>query len=146
MACSTLHACYRTVARPRAPEHLLLFPQADPASGTVRLRLELPQQLTGLRPGQFAKVAVVVGEAERLLVPVASVVHRSEVTAVYVMTGSGPQLRQVRLGNRFGDKASGESIEVLAGLTEGEHVAQDPVAAGIASGISDKRSGAASHE
>lgn len=128
------------------PDKLLLFPQADPASGTVRLRLELPQQLTGLRPGQFAKVAVVVGEAERLLVPAASVVHRSEVTAVYVMTSSGPQLRQVRLGNHFGDSTSGENIEVLAGLAEGEQVALDPVAAGIASETRAKSSGAASHE
>ena len=35
-------------------------------------------------------------------------------------------LRQVRLGRRYGD-----SIEVLAGLSEGETVATDPVAAGI---------------
>lgn len=109
------------------PQKLLLFPQADPASGTVRLRLELPQQVVNLRPGQFARVAVVVGEQPRLLVPVASIVHRSEVTAVYVIGTHGPQLRQVRLGNRFG-----EQVEVLAGLAEGEQVAVDPVAAGIA--------------
>jgi multidrug efflux pump subunit AcrA (membrane-fusion protein) len=35
-------------------------------------------------------------------------------------------LRQVRLGRRYG-----ESLEVLAGLSEGEMVAADPVAAGI---------------
>ncbi len=35
-------------------------------------------------------------------------------------------LRQVRLGRRYGD-----SIEVLAGLSEGELVAAEPVAAGI---------------
>lgn len=109
------------------PQKLLLFPQADPASGTVRLRLELPQQVVNLRPGQFARVGVVVGEQSRLLVPVASIVHRSEVTAVYVVGMHGPQLRQVRLGNRFG-----EQMEVLAGLAEGEPVAVDPVAAGIA--------------
>lgn len=109
------------------PQKLLLFPQADPASGTVRLRLELPPQVVKLRPGQFAKVAVVTGEAARLLVPAPSVVHRSEVTAVYVIGSNGPQLRQLRLGNRFG-----EQIEVLAGLAEGEQVALDPVAAGIA--------------
>lgn len=108
------------------PDKLLLFPQADPASGTVRLRLELPPQAVALRPGQFAKVAVVVGERERLLVPATSVVHRSEVTAVYVLGANGPQLRQVRLGHAFG-----EQVEVLAGLAEGEQVAQDPVAAGI---------------
>ncbi len=113
------------------PQKLLLFPQADPATGTVRLRLDLPemklpQQASQLRPGQFAKVAVVVGEAERLLVPASSVLQRSEVTAVYVLGKTGPQLRQLRLGSRFG-----EQQEVLSGLAEGEQVAVDPVAAGI---------------
>lgn len=109
------------------PKKILLFPVADQATGTVHVRLELPKQASGLRPGQFAKVAVVTGEAERLLVPASSVAYRSEVTAVYVLTQNGWQFRQVRLGNTFG-----EEVEVLAGLAEGEKVAVDAVDAGIA--------------
>jgi hypothetical protein len=95
----------------------------------VHLRLVLPEQTTAglLRPGRFVKVAVVVGEQERLLVPASSIVYRSEITAVYVQGSSGLQLRQVRLGNVFGNK-----VEVLAGIAEGEKVVVDAVAAGIA--------------
>jgi hypothetical protein len=73
------------------------------------------------------KVAFVVGDAERLLVPASALVQRSEVSAVYVLDGTGVALRQVRLGHRFGDR-----IEVLSGLSGGERVATDPVAAGLA--------------
>lgn len=110
------------------PSKLLLFPYADQATATVHLRLELPEMASPLRPGKFVKVALVVGEQDRLLVPVSSVGYRSEVTAVYVQPAGKkiPVLRQVRLGNRFGDQ-----FEVLAGLAEGEQVAVDAVAAAI---------------
>jgi multidrug efflux pump subunit AcrA (membrane-fusion protein) len=55
-----------------------------------------------------------------------AVVRRSELSGVYVADGDAVALRQVRLGRRYGD-----SIEVLSGLSEGEAVAIDPVAAGI---------------
>jgi hypothetical protein len=66
----------------------------------------------------------VTGEAQRLLVPLRSVVERGEVTALYVLNADGrTSLRQVRLGHRFSD-----SVEVLAGLGEGERVVLDPAA------------------
>ena len=110
-----------------APERLILFPVADPATSTVRVRLELPQQATGLYPGQFVKAAFTVGDTERLLVPASTVVYRSEVSGVYVVGSDGPRLRQVRLGNHFDDY-----VEILSGADAGEKVALDPVAAGIA--------------
>jgi len=108
------------------PERITLFPVADPSTSTVRARVDLPHQATGLYPGQFVKVAFTVGETGRLLVPASAIVHRSEVTGVYSMDDAGVRLRQVRLGNRFGDQ-----VEVLAGLDAGERIATDPVAAGI---------------
>ncbi len=69
---------------------------------------------------------MVVGQKDRLLVPKTSVMYRSEVTAVYVQTGNGFILRQVRLGNTFGD-----NVEVISGIREGENVAIDAVTAGI---------------
>ncbi len=50
---------------------------------------------------------------------------RSEVTGVYVV-GRGVRFRQVRIGNRYGDR-----FEILAGLSPGERVALDPVHAGV---------------
>jgi len=109
-----------------AGERLSFFPVADPAANTFRVRVELPEGSATLYPGMFVKVGFVVGETHRLLVPQYAVVRRSELSAVYVVKGDEVLLRQVRLGRHYGD-----NIEVLAGLSEGELVAKDPVAAGI---------------
>ncbi len=108
------------------PLNVVFFPISDSATGTVRARLELPADLQFAYPGQLVKVAVQTGEKERLLIPAEAVVHRSEVAAVYVLNDAQPQLRQVRLGKHLGDR-----VEVLAGLSAGEKVAYDPIAAGI---------------
>jgi len=108
------------------PGKITLFSIADPTTNTFRVRLEMPNGQFGLFPGMFVKAAFQIGEAERLLIPAAALVQRSEVTAVYVSANGDVRLRQVRIGHAFGDQ-----IEVLAGLTEGEQVAVDPVQAGI---------------
>jgi RND family efflux transporter MFP subunit len=107
------------------PKSITVFPTADPATNTFTTRVELPEGQFSLYPGMFAKVAFVMGESRRLLIPAAALVRRSEVTGVYVVDG-GVRLRQLRVGNVFGDR-----VEVLAGLSAGERVALDPVAAGI---------------
>lgn len=114
---------------PLALEALTIFPYADPASHTVTVRADLPPERTGgLFPGMHAKLVVEVGEVSRLLVPESAVVRRGELTALYVVGGAGRiGLRQVRLGD-----ARDGWREVLAGLEEGERVAVDPVAAGVA--------------
>ena len=81
---------------------ITLFPIADPVTNTFRVRMDLPEGQFGLYPGMFVKVAFRIGEAERLLVPTSSVLHRSEVTAVYVVGPNGVRLRQVRTGQSFG--------------------------------------------
>jgi len=104
---------------------LTLAPQASPDTGTFRVRLDLPENATDLYPGMFVNVAFVVGETERLLIPSAALVERSEVTAVYVQRENGAlTLRQLRVGHRVGDR-----IEVLAGLQAGETIVTDPLRA-----------------
>lgn len=106
-------------------EQVIVFPYADPLTHSFRVRLELPEADTGLQPGMTAKVAFMLDEGERLGVPVSALVQRSEVTAVYVVDDAGRVvLRQIRPGHRFDDH-----IEVLAGLSGGERVAADPLAA-----------------
>lgn len=109
------------------PREITIFPFADPATNTFTVRLELPDGQFALYPGMFVKVAFVVGESRRLLIPTAALVRRSEVTGVYVVNDDQTiRFRQVRAGNQFDART-----EVLAGLLEGERVALDPVQAGI---------------
>ncbi len=114
---------------PVVPVRVTLFPYADTRSHTFRVRLELPPADHGLYPGMWVRVALRLGEREVLTVPAAAVVHRSEVTAVYVVDARGRvHMRQVRLGRALPEGR----VEVLAGLEAGERVALDPIAAGTA--------------
>ena len=104
-----------------------ILPEADMATHTTRVRLLFPPDVRQVYPGMFARARFGVGHARKLLIPSSSILRRSEVTAVYVVSPSGQyELRQVRLGEPYGEKT-----EVLAGLAEGESIAIDPVKAGI---------------
>jgi RND family efflux transporter MFP subunit len=112
-----------------AAQRLTVFPYADPASNTFRVRLELSRGTRNMFPGMVVKTAFVTGSRSELVVPSRAVVHRSEVTAVYVVGADGRvALRQIRVGRQNEDA----TVAVLAGLDEGEKVALDPVAAGVA--------------
>lgn len=109
-------------------EKITIFPIADSASSTFKVRLDLPEGIKGLFPGMFVKTSLVTGERQVLMVPKESIVYRSEVTAVYVVAADATiNFRHVRLGS-----ISDGSQVVLSGLTEGEKVALDPIKAGIA--------------
>jgi RND family efflux transporter MFP subunit len=104
---------------------LTLFPVATAQSNTFRARVDLPENAADLYPGMFVKVGFVVGEADRIMLPVSALVERAEVTAVYLFTTDGrTALRQLRLGHRIDDR-----VEVLAGLVPGDRVAARPLEA-----------------
>lgn len=109
---------------------LTIFPFADPGSNTFKVRVELPSgedaSDRALFPGMYVKTSFVVGEKSELTVPKSAVVQRSEVTGIYVV-GKDDHIhfRQIRLGRALDD-----AYVVLAGLSEGEPVALDPIAAG----------------
>lgn len=106
-------------------ERLVIFPQADALTHSVRVRVMLPRGAGGLQPGAVAKVAFELERVERVLLPLSALRQRGEVSAVYVVGEDGRvSLRQLRLGHRHGDQ-----VEVLAGLRDGERVAADPLAA-----------------
>lgn len=116
-----------TASRSESAE-ITVYPYADSVSHGFTVRVLLPAAQSGFYPGMYAKAAFIVGEKSRLLVPAQAVIHRSEVTAVYVVDEQGRiGFRQVRVGGRF----EGDRMEVLAGLTAGERVALDPVRAGV---------------
>jgi RND family efflux transporter MFP subunit len=115
-------------------------PAADPVSQTVEWRLELaPKQVQHLLAGQQVRVRFAgTQQASRLVVPAAAVLRRGELTAVYVASDKGFALRAVRLGVDHG----ADGVEVVAGLQAGEHVALDPVKAGLAgakAAVAEKR-------
>jgi len=104
------------------------LPSADPVSQTIEWRLDLPVQAAqGLTPGQQIRVRFAAGQDRRLVVPGAAVLRRGELTAVYVVVGQGFALKAVRLGADHGI----QGVEVLAGLTEADRVALNPVNAGL---------------
>lgn len=107
-----------------APEKVLVYPAADPASGSVKTRLNLPQGSHGLRPGQWVKVAVTLGDAQQLLVPLSAVLQRSQVSSVYVQQDGALQLRNVRLGRQ-----QGSEVEISAGLNAGDMLVLNPLEA-----------------
>ncbi|HFD80409.1 MAG TPA: efflux RND transporter periplasmic adaptor subunit, partial [Gammaproteobacteria bacterium] len=128
----------RTAARARVrkpgggwlqAEKVTVFPYADPKSHSFTVRVQLPQGRHDMYPGILVKVAFKVGERHDLLIPARAIVHRSEVTGVYVI-GPGQRIRFRQL--LVGRDAPGGMKVVLAGLSAGERVALDPVAAGIA--------------
>lgn len=120
-----------------------VLPGLDPVSHSAVVRVAVKPSLSGagdmgLTPGQFARLVIALnprakgsaGSAQAaapamLTVPRSAVVQRGELSAVYVVNAAGQaSLRQVRLGAEQGDR-----IEVLAGVSAGESVAMDPVAA-----------------
>jgi RND family efflux transporter MFP subunit len=105
---------------------LTIFPFADQASNTFKVRVDLPEGVKGLFPGMFVKTAFVTGVKQELVIPREAVVYRSEVTAVYVVGKDGRvHFRQIRAGQPTSDGM----LSVIAGLFPGEQVATDPVAA-----------------
>lgn len=123
-------------ARRPAAGRVTVVAAADPVSHTQLVRIDLPRGLAGLTPGLFARVRLpLAGEtaatASRLTVPSAALVTRGDLRAVYVADRQGGfVLRQVRVGRMQGD-----GFEVLAGLSDGEAVALDPVAAARAGAL-----------
>ena len=116
---------------PQLPPQIQVLPAVDPVTHTGQIRLSLPAGIEGLAPGVFARVwlpGVAVGKsgAERLYLPANAIVRRAEMTGVYVVDAQGkPSLRQLRLGQTSGDR-----VEVLSGLRQGDKVAAEPQLAG----------------
>ncbi|MBS0387528.1 MAG: efflux RND transporter periplasmic adaptor subunit [Proteobacteria bacterium] len=102
-------------------------PAVDPATHSIEVRVDLPAA-TRTDPGQFARLLLPLRTAAtELRVPQRAIVHRSEVTAVYVIDAQGEtHLRQVRLG-----PADGENVIVLSGLQAGERIVADPNSGGM---------------
>lgn len=101
---------------------MTFYPYANPQTHTFRLRMQLSEPDGSLFPGMLVKVGVPVASREALWVPVSSLIHRSELRAVFVLDEQNrPRLRQVRTGIRDNGR-----LEILAGVSAGERVVINP--------------------
>ena len=96
-------------------------PAGDPTTHRFEVKADLPRA-AGLRSGLFARLALPAAPGSlQLTVPAAAVFARGGLTGVFVVQGGRAQLRFVAVGAR-----DGQTLEVRAGLAEGEKVALEP--------------------
>ncbi len=96
-----------------------LYPTIDPATHTVNIEVQVPNQSRELRPGMYAKVEVNFGHSTNIVVPDAAVVRLqgSGQRNVFVVEDGVAVQREVTLGRHFEGQ-----YEILSGLSEGELV------------------------
>ena len=104
-----------------------IAPAADPGSRTFLVKLDLPDA-TGLRAGQFGRVAMPVGETSALRVPLSAVVQRGQMEIVFIVSDNKAQLRLVKTGKRIGGE-----VELVSGVEAGEEIVLEG-AAGLMDG------------
>jgi RND family efflux transporter MFP subunit len=107
-------------------ENIVVFPNANPDTHTVTLRLTLPTGIEGLKPGMSVKALLPSTAEANFSIPITALVIRSEVTSVYVVHEKTIRLRQIRIGSRVG-----QQVQVLSGLQAGEFIAVDSLAASL---------------
>jgi len=93
-------------------------PSVDPMTRTLKVRLELGNPGTVLKPEMYVDVEFSVGGVPRMMVPADAVLDSGERRTVFVDRGDGYlEPRHVETGERFGDR-----VEIRAGLKPGERI------------------------
>jgi membrane fusion protein (multidrug efflux system) len=97
----------------------LVSPVIDPASGTIKVTVEIPSYPAGTRPGDFVEVNIVTEHhSNSVLVPKGAVVEDQGETVVFVATAdSTAERRPVDVGFTLGP-----NTEILEGLEAGEPI------------------------
>ncbi len=126
-----------------------IFPIADRQRHTVKIKLDLPASIEGMRagPGQYVQVDVPDPNAELQVLPVIpkqSLIWRGSLPAVYVYNNEKQELRLLRLGNEIDASLIRDAslpypklVTVLSGLKEGDIIDLNP-APGKTSGWNTK--------
>lgn len=93
-------------------------PQFDPATRTLKVRLEADNPGDILRPDMFVDIELPVTFSPTVIVPADAVVDSGLKQIVYVATGEGAfEPRRVESGWRHGDQ-----VEIVKGLMAGERI------------------------
>ena len=96
-----------------------ILPQVDPATRTLKVRIEFANPELLLKPEMYGDVEFQTGGTRRLMVPQRRVLNSGDHQTVFVDRGNG-LLRAARREDRRAD-ASGR-IEILSGLKAGERI------------------------
>jgi RND family efflux transporter MFP subunit len=95
-----------------------LQPQIDPATRTLKVRLELANPGFRLKSETFVDVLMQIGGGRRLMVPAEAVLDSGTTKVVFLDRGNGYfDPRQVETGQRIGDR-----VEIVKGLHRGERI------------------------
>jgi RND family efflux transporter MFP subunit len=98
-----------------------IVPVADSTSRSFLVKIELPADAR-FRSGLFGRAHFPRGARSALLIPRTTIVERGQLRGVFVIDANQiAELHYVTLG-----KASGEQVEVLSGLQEGEKLIAAP--------------------
>jgi len=98
-----------------------IVPTADPASRTFLVKIQLPND-AHLHSGLFGRAHFARGERSALLIPRTAVVERGQLQGVYGLDSEQiAGLHYVTLG-----RTSGQQVEVLSGLEDGEKILAAP--------------------
>jgi RND family efflux transporter MFP subunit len=103
-----------------------MAPMADPASHTIRVKLNLPSvpdkstSPHSLMSGQFARLMVPMSQSFSLRVPTSAVVQRGQMEIVFAVENQRAHLHLVKTGRRVADET-----EILSGLASGDLVVVD---------------------
>lgn len=91
-------------------------PTSDPATRTFTVKLALPNDAT-LTPGLFLRAKRQAATGSALLVPVSALVHRGQLTGLFVVEAQVLHFRLVKVGQQLG-----EQVAILSGLSAGETI------------------------
>lgn len=95
-----------------------VLPEIDPATRTLKARLELDNPGFRLRPNMFVNVELPIAMPSGITVPAEAILDSGQSKRVFVETSEGFfEPRQVETGRRLNDR-----VQIVKGLSEGENV------------------------
>jgi membrane fusion protein (multidrug efflux system) len=96
----------------------MVSPVVDPASGTSKVTIDIEDDKGKLKPGMFATVFITTEtHHDALIIPKRSLILESDIDQVYIYREGNAHKVTLTLGF-----ASGDDLEVLSGLQEGDLV------------------------
>ena len=97
---------------------ILINSVVDPDTRTVKVRTEVANPESRLKPDMFANVEIITAlNRAAISIPQVAVLNDGGKTIVFVAAGNGYQKREVHTGIQSGDR-----VEILEGLSAGEKV------------------------